>query len=173
MPPRSSVTSSRSTPSRGSSQISDHRQHPVRDGRSRSNAPIADQLSSLPHRFLTDEHVDLALAGEQPLHQMASDEARRTCDEVGHLDLRARIPSGARAGAPAALTGGKALCAPAPPRRPQARLGTRARVLPPASCPCLRSRRGGPRASSAAGSEQGPRPSPMPAVDGSPSERSR
>ena len=46
-------------------------------------APALDQLVELLARALAYEHVDVALALEQPLDEVAADEASGARDEVG------------------------------------------------------------------------------------------
>src|SRR5207302_8670841 len=51
----------------------------------RLGTPGSNQRLELLARSLPHEHVDLAVALEQPLHEMASDEPGRPGNEVSHL----------------------------------------------------------------------------------------
>ena len=62
-------------------EVADDGLDPVR------GAPALDQLVELLARALADEHVDVALALEQPLDQMAADETGRAGHEVAHRVL--------------------------------------------------------------------------------------
>ena len=61
----------------GLAEVPDDRLDPV------AGVPALDQGVELLARALAYEHVDVAFALEQPLHEVASDEARGARDEVG------------------------------------------------------------------------------------------
>ena len=74
-------------------QVADHRLDALPDGGARDDAPARDEIVEPRGRALAHEHVHLALAQlEQALHQAPTDEAGRSCDEVGHRP--ASIPCG-------------------------------------------------------------------------------
>jgi hypothetical protein len=54
------------------------------DAVGRVPAPAFDEPVEARLRALADEHVDVAVALEQPLDEMAADEARRARHEVRH-----------------------------------------------------------------------------------------
>ena len=138
-------------------QVADHRLDAFARRRAGDDAPALDQVVQALERALAHEHVDLALAFvQQPLDQPASDEAGRSCDEVGHRAAEPirwrRCGPGARAGAAAALAGGEARGAARAVREHlRAGLAPRARAPRRAAARSPRSRRGGRRASCAWG----------------------
>ena len=78
----------------GLGQVADHRLDAV------SGAPALDQLVEPLAGALAHEHVDVPLALEQPLHEVAADESGRTRHEVAHrvslLGMRGGAYTGVR-----------------------------------------------------------------------------
>ena len=102
-------------------EVADHRLDPLRPRPSRSMQPL-----ELLRRALADEDVDVALALEQPLDEVAADEARGAGDEVGHVNA---LSSRARASREPRLPAKRCAPARAAGQRSSAELGLERQAL--------------------------------------------
>src|SRR3954470_3743290 len=168
-------------------EVADHRLDAFADGgavlRGALGRPAVDELVELVGRSGADEDVDVTLAVEQALDQVPPDEPCPPGHETRHcrtLSRHARLPRQLPAGCPPRAVTHLRLLLPGPRRRqtgsrraarPPAsagRIRPRARCRRPGACPVPRSPRGGPRASSPAGSGRAPRRTPARARGGVP-----